>query len=442
MTTTQTQTRILWILLLIGFSLRLLQLFASDPWLAYEITGGDSLWYMSWGYGLTSGMVDGVAPYPNGLGFHNAAIPSAPLFLILTGHLQHLLGQYNAVIAIRVIHIIAGTATCLYVFDIARWLAKDARAGLLACGVLAISPSLISEVDAIMTETLYIFFTMTGFWFYTRLRQYTSSFTNIRIIMIGVAFALATLTRAIFILYPVGFVCLIFIVYRQNWRQAIRFVGLFMLTYVLINSTWTYFNYRADGDIILGSDQLSAVIWRGAVTNDATPAVVDEIIGDSTYEAEFIETVQSDIIGYVQLRMTELGYSILRPYAHIFFKGELVSITIGNFLRDLSPTGFINMITTPYFIPKIFTYLLHYSALISGLLALWFLRHLWQTSFVLYGFIAYTLLLHLVILALPRYIFPIYPVLWSLGAMIWVNLWDKMKLRFNHRFSSQRPTLV
>jgi hypothetical protein len=48
-------------------------------------------------------------------------------------------------------------------------------------------------------------------------------------------------------------------------------------------------------------------------------------------------------------------------------------------------------------------------------------------SLPLIGFIAYTSLLHLVILALPRYLFPAFPVYWIFAAISLVWLWDKLK---------------
>ena len=58
------------------------------------------------------------------------------------------------------------------------------------------------------------------------------------------------------------------------------------------------------------------------------------------------------------------------------------------------------------FWPKLIVYLVQYVGLLAGLLGLWRTRRRWRLTLPLAGFILYTLLIHLVLEAIPRYIFP------------------------------------
>jgi hypothetical protein len=58
---------------------------------------------------------------------------------------------------------------------------------------------------------------------------------------------------------------------------------------------------------------------------------------------------------------------------------------------------------------------------------MWLTRKRWPIALVLVGFIAYTSLLHLVIFALPRYLFPAMVCYWMFAAIALIQLWDSIR---------------
>ena len=79
--------------------------------------------------------------------------------------------------------------------------------------VLTFHPALVVEPANIATETFYIFFLMMGLWLYleyvvdSALSGAESRFsTSFWIVLVAIALALGTLTRAVLLLFPVGIV--------------------------------------------------------------------------------------------------------------------------------------------------------------------------------------------------------------------------------------------
>jgi succinate-acetate transporter protein len=88
---------------------------------------------------------------------------------------------------------------------------------------------------------------------------------------------------------------------------------------------------------------------------------------------------------------------------------------------------------------QVVIYGLHYLMLLGAPIGLWIMRKRWQFTSVLLGFIVYTLLLHFVTLAIPRYIFPTYSALWILASPALVALGQDIAQRLSHRWQEQSP---
>ena len=56
---------------------------------------------------------------------------------------------------------------------------------------------------------------------------------------------------------------------------------------------------------------------------------------------------------------------------------------------------------------------------------MWISRRQWRVLLPLYGLIVYFTGIHLVLLALPRYIFPTYPIFWVFAAVFILAVWDR-----------------
>jgi hypothetical protein len=163
---------------------------------------------------------------------------------------------------------------------------------------------------------------------------------------------------------------------------------------------------------------LPAFLYIGAAGWD-DPSEVDQALqaqlggdeGDSPTQSDFVEgavsTISSDPLGYVQRRVSELAGTYLQPHGTTYFSGESLRELVGDWLRnDRSLAGLAALTQADHFWSKLVLYGFHFGALILGLIGMWRTRRLTRTALPLIGYIAYTTLIHLVLLALPRYLFP------------------------------------
>ena len=266
---TDKHQRLLIVILLLGLVLRLGYALAQDHTIVYLGESGDSEWYMTNGYGIWSGQEHGATP--RGLPFYNSTIPSAPLYLVFTGFWQKILPEEPAVIAIRITQCILSILIAYFGYRIARKITNNPQAALIVAGGLAFHPSFIIDAAQIATETLYIFWLMVGMW--TLIWAVSQEPPNRRALALaGILFGLATLTRAVALLFPAGLIIyFVLIGERTKWRIWLQYGVIVLVAYVMTAGTWTTVNLIAWNRLVIGSSQMMPTIWRGAVTTDGSP---------------------------------------------------------------------------------------------------------------------------------------------------------------------------
>src|SRR5690606_28575227 len=157
-----------------------------------------------------------------GVNFDISVIPTAPLYLVFVGILQVIFGAQSvgAVLAIWVIQALTGAAICWFAYHIVCQLA-DERAALWALILFTLSPALVIEASQILTESLYLFFVCGGLWWTTTRLLKDTIGTRRQSAIAGIWFGLATLTRAVFLLFPIGVVILLMLRWRGRSGQLI-----------------------------------------------------------------------------------------------------------------------------------------------------------------------------------------------------------------------------
>jgi 4-amino-4-deoxy-L-arabinose transferase-like glycosyltransferase len=535
--------------------LRLSYGLAQDPFRPYLHGEGDSWWYLAYGYGLATGVDLGLIPLPGlpGTGLPAAAVPNtgwialpgndglmqpvalagmptAPLYLLFIGALRTVFPPTTAILIIRVLQALMGTATCYFACKLAEAATGDTRAGLLAGAVVAISPVFVIESAQILTETTYVFFAAAGLWCYIRLtgtmlssnipetvtarglnlwlldkksplkglrklargfsafsapgfsaaerrlrrsaygglkpaklpprltsadtttnsiryHEYrTSLFSDgFTLVLTGVLLGLATLTRAVLLLFPLGLAIHLLMVY--GWRRGLRAAALLLAAYGLVVSTWTVYNKVKWNQWVIGAQGMSAFLFIGA-TQWNGPQAVDRALaqtagghlpGDSAaqqqlYQQAAAESISKDPVGWITRRVTELAKAYAQPHGTTFFPGASLRDMAADWLRnDRTLGGLLALTRADAFWPKLAVYLFHYIGLAFGLVGLWLTRRRWRVTLALAGFILYTSLLHLVLDAIPRYIFPTEVFWWVFAAGALVSLWDWLARRVARR---------
>jgi len=457
-------------ILIVGLALRLAYSLAQDPGSPYKLKGGDSDWYLANGYALIAGPDLGyVGDTPISL----ARLATPPLYLAFIGVFQVIFSPETAIIVIRILQSLMSAATCYFAYKLAARLTGDERIGLVAAAVLAINPAFILETAQILTETLYIFLVTGGILAYVTAIELTSAGEEFKrasenpapvapsphppapspsggrgekplslrergwgegfqipfkvsgklLILAAVLCGLATLTRAVFLLFPLGLALHLLLIARREgrWRSALKPIALLLVVYALVVSTWTVYSLARWNRLVIAGTGFAGNLYIGA-TGWQGPNAVDASLQNATPNADVqseqafadgaASVISSDPFGYVKRRIGELAGAYLQPHSTLVFPGASLKDIALNWLKnDRTLSGLVTLIKGDNFWPKLSLYIFHYLALIGGLLGIiWTLRkgqtRFWTVTLPMLGFILYTTLMHSVLLAIPRYIFP------------------------------------
>ena len=431
-------------ILLLGFVLRVAYALEQPTLAQYTgAIGGDSGGYLASGAGFFSGKEHG---WIRGLPFYNSDLKPAPLYVIFVGLFQVVLPDHEAIIAIRLFQCLASIATAYWASRLAAIVSGKAGAGLIAGSLVALHPAFVTESAQIGSETLYIFFLALGLWLYIK---YIAELVDARessqmgdvgaLTLSAAAFALATLTRGVSALFPLVLILHLFwLSRRQVLRQWRRRSLLLLIVYAAVVSTWTVYNLVTWNRFIIVSDQLMGALWRGAERDDGSPEHNDRLLlegvevntppgcevdckynhATETYVSKIADIVSADPTGYLVFRAEELAYSILQPHGTTPF-GDISVVGAGRkwLLEDRSLDGFTQLLRIEGFAIKLTFWIFHYVGIGFGLLGMFWSRKRWVTAAPLAGFLIYTVAVHFVLLALPRYLFPI-ELVWHVFAGI------------------------
>lgn len=426
-------------ILIVAFALRLVVGLAQDHRLGYENGGGDTTWYLVNGYALAAGLDNdtvsgyGTDVHPDGFPVKLRNLPTPPLYLLFVGIPQTVLPRESAIILIRIVQALLGTITCYLVWRLGRTLTDDDRVGLVAAGALAMAPAFIMEAAHLATETLYIFLLVLALTLY--IERQSLKWLG----LVGLLLGLATLTRAVLLLFPLGLALHLLLVHgpRAGWRR----VALLLTIYTLTVGSWTVYNLARWDRLVIGGEGFAATLFIGATDEGwQGPDATDETLGidgelppePDDQQAVYLENAQkligADLVAYVQRRVRQLASAYLQPHGTLFFSGASLRDLALDWLRaDRSLAGLLGLTGAESFWPKLALYVFHYTALLAGLAGLWLTRRRWRQALPLIGFILYTTLLHLVLDVIPRYIFPTEVFWWLFASVTLVAVFDRLR---------------
>lgn len=447
--------RWLWFILIVGLLLRFGYALAQPTvYLFYGGSGGDSGWYLANGWGFFSGQEHG---WIRGMAFYVSVIPTPPFYILYAGLFQQFLPEHQTIVMMRLIQCMIGAATAYLACRLGMVITRDSRVGVAAAAFVAFHPAFIIEPSNIATETFYIFFAVIGLWLYIEyvIHADKAALSNrlspaAAIALTGLAFGLAVLTRAVFLLFPIGAaIHMVMVGYRSRTRVWFGRSLLLLLVYAVMASTWTIYSLGMWGRFIIVSNQFMPALWRGAVANDGSPAVNDALLlentdaarregceadckfnhATATYAEQIAESIDGDFVGFARLRFEELAASVLQPHGTTSLGSISIRDSARDWLRrDRTVGGFFQLTQIEGFAVKLAVWIFHYAALVLGLAGMWLSRQFWRMTLALAGFVAYTVLIHFFLLALPRYLFPIEVPLLIFASVTTVKLIDSRRL--------------
>jgi hypothetical protein len=250
---------------------------------------------------------------------------------------------------------------------------------------------------------------------------------------VALLLGLATLTRAVLLLFPVGLAIHWLLVrgWRKGWSQAL----LLLLIYSLVVGSWTLYVQVRYERWVIGAPSFSAFLFVGA-TEWAGPQGTDALLTEATgerltepdeqnqaYQEAALNSISANLLGWLGRRVSELIGAILQPHGTVAFPGpSLRDLAVEWWRGDRSVAGLQTVTQTEGFWPKLVIYLFHYGGILLGMISLWRSRRLWRRALPLVGLIVYTLLIHLLLLALPRYLFPLHPICWVMAGWAFMRM--------------------
>lgn len=198
-----------------------------------------------------------------------------------------------------------------------------------------------------------------------------------------------------------------------GWRAWI----VFLLAYVLTVGSWTAYNLIRYDRFVIGGEGLAAFLYVGATGWD-DPEQVDQRLAEQTgmeagaadqddFAAAAGDAIASDPGAYLRRRLAELASAVIQPHGTTYYGGPaLRDLTADWWRADRSPGGLIALTGTEAFWPKLLLYGAHVVVIALAVIGAWRTRSRWRVTLALIGWIAYLLAVHLLLLALPRYLFP------------------------------------
>lgn len=434
-------------LLVLALALRVAYALSLDAAEPYTTKSGDSSFYLAHGYTLVTGLSSpvmqvklshlGIAPfYLLFNGFWQALLPSETIIggarlsegIPVAFSLLNAAPSPAAVVAMRLAQAVLGTATAYFAYRLALLLTRDAVAGLLTAGVIAFTPAFVLESGQITTETVYIFWVTGGLWLYVEAAARPADRRSGLLIGAAALLGLATLTRAVLLLFPLGLALHLLLINRPRWGAALRQAALLLVVYALVVSTWTIYNLARWDRFIIAGEGFSAFLYLGTsgwdnptqvdqrLEQDVQKAVEDGAAAEDPFLTAAGSRIERDPLGYLRRRVGELAGAYLQPHGTVLFPGASLKALAEDWLtEDRSLGGLLAITRADAFWPKLVLYVVHWGGLIAGLAGMWITRRRWRIALPMIGFIVYVTLVHLVLLALPRYIFPTTVFWWVFG---------------------------
>jgi 4-amino-4-deoxy-L-arabinose transferase-like glycosyltransferase len=411
-------------ILILAVILRLLAVLFLNP----NLSGGDTEFYLTYGPQLVRNVAPRMAP--------------APVYLLYVGVIQIIFSSdfLTTVRIICLLNIVWQVLIISATYTIGlRYFSRPISE--IAAFIIAINPIFIIECVLPTTENVFMGLLFAALAIYA-IHQ---SAPTIRIMaLLGILFGLATLTRAVLLLFPV--IIAFHVVWSNKWRKGLAIVGVFILTYTITVSTWTVYNYLKWDRIVIGAEGLVDFTWMG-IHGQQSPQAVSQQAGNPKNGEELNHSLATqvwdvlthNIPGYIATRAKNLLDAYIQPHNTVFFPGASLKDKLSQWITtNRTVNGLLAITYADEFWPKFALYLFHFWALIFGIVGMILYRSQFWRLLPLYGYVLYTTAVHSVLLALPRYLFPIQPILILFATLATVAVVQLSTTRY--RRLALRPT--
>lgn len=388
---------------------------ALDPhaWLA----GADGPWLIQQGWRIAH---EGAGAAPAGVGPLYPLVLAA-VWLLFPGHVEPLdLTQIPAsyLTILRSLQVGLSLLTIWLVLVLARQLGVGRGPSLVAAGGVALAPAFVIEPFYIRTETLFITLLVAAAVPTVRCVQRRSHAACAACAAGAFAAALAALTRPTALLLPLALAAVVLLARRSRpaARGALIMVAVAALTvapsFWIRGDAWSSLREGAAANLLLGAHGAGAPLGRP----EFHALERDLLARNGTYLSEAAARIAGDPATWLRRRATNLAAAIAQPHGTSDLGGPSRRRALWTWAsRDRTAAGLWRLVSTPGFLLRLAVHLFHAAALaggLAGIVMVWRRRDWWPV----YAIPAYLLVVHAVLVATPRYLFPVHAFLWVFAA--------------------------
>ena len=256
------------------------------------------------------------------------------------------------------------------IFLIAKQLFKDGgeKIGIVSAAIFAFSPDLVEISAMLMTETLYLFFTILIFYLFVRIYQDAGS--KPLTVVTGISMGAAILMRPPLLLFIPVF--LVLYLYRKQYSLSMLFLG----STGLIILPWVIRNYTIYDQFILTTMIAEYNLWVGntLLSEGGQIAggfnVLEDYVSKNGFfglkqkaQMEFFTFIFTHPFVFIKLTFIRFirYFSLIRPMGFWFYQvgiGQMIMVTSSLlWIAFLFVTGFSGMVSLLLKKNKIFCYL-------------------------------------------------------------------------------------
>lgn len=394
---------------LLAFVVRLGVIFSMDYGsIGFGDSPGD---YEDYVRGLVSGK-----GYVNSFGYHAFRPVLFPLFWAL---LQLLFGP--AYLPVRIGLALLGAGICIVTYFLGREMFSSRIGAVAACGA-AFYPPLVWYSTRLMTESLFIFFSL--LFIYYLLKQY-HKLSLWGALGGGLFWGLATLSRSVILGFlPLAFLWLFIAHWKNKWKTGK--IGLFfLLGLLLVMTPWIVRNWLVLQAFIPTTTDGGEVFYIG--NNERT---LDDPRGFSFPDSEQIDSLRK--LGEVEYNriMYQKGLTFIRNNPQEFL------LLMGNkFCRFWRLWPHVQYVGRSNALIYFLTNILVFPLTVLGLVLGWKYRREGQRKFLLvYFLVIYYTMVHMVYIATMRYREPLAPFFLIFASYAVCSLWQRKRLNEYHSF--------
>ncbi|MBU7005325.1 ArnT family glycosyltransferase [Phosphitispora fastidiosa] len=321
--------------------------------------------------------------------------PGFPMFLALV-YIVHGYSPDSPVTAVRIYQALMMTAAAGLVHLLARRICSKPGA-MTAALVAAVYPPLIWSTSAFLTESLFTFLFLA--YIYTiilALDQDSMAATGIS----GIFFGAAVLTKPQ--LAPFFFVPFVLARFQQKTRNTLKMFLVFSVFFILLMTPWWIRNYLTFHQLILTATQTGNPLLAG--TDPYYRLGVEKLFAGVNPEDQTTHALNRIVSGFKNETLLYLKWFTIEKFS-IMFREPWLRFT-GNFLLGLK--------------------IIHLPVVILGWVGL--LAGLRKPPLkVLAAAVIMLTLIQLVFLPLPRYVFPLMPLLIISSVHLIEQIWETVR---------------